>query len=280
MPRINLTGLPIAITGASSGIGAATAIACAEAGMPVALAARRADRLEAVVARITAASGRAIGVPTDVCSDDQCAAFIETAERALGPLYAVYANAGYGLEGPVHELSDADLRAIFDTNFFGSMRLVRAALPAMLRAGRGHILFCSSCLARMPLPFYGAYAATKACQLHLGRAMAYELAPRGIHVSTVLPVGTRTEFFDTVRDRLGGRPTVAHTPDAFMQPPERVARATVRCLRRPRAEVWTSLPVRIGMAICAAFPGIEGPVMRRMVREHAAKPAPSTAAAS
>ncbi|MBX3358151.1 MAG: SDR family NAD(P)-dependent oxidoreductase [Phycisphaeraceae bacterium] len=278
---IDLAGKPIAITGASSGIGAATAIACAKAGMPVALSARREDKLREVVDRITSAGGKAICVPGDVTDPDDCRRLIDECVARFGSIYAVYANAGYGLERPVLEMTDAEIRAMFETNFFGSLNVIRPAVARMLaspeppggRGPRGHVLLCSSCVAKMPLPYYAVYSATKAAQNHIGRSMNLELRPRGIQVSTVHPVGTRTEFFDQVKTRSGSAKLVEHSPDIFMQSPDRVARATLRCLRRPRAEVWTSTAIRLGMAVCTAFPGIEDAVLRRMVtkrlRNHA-----------
>src|SRR5437868_4995866 len=101
---IDLRGKPIAITGASSGIGEATALACAAAGMPVALAARRIDRLEALADRIKSGGGRATVRQLDVADKDASADFIASAARDLGGgvLYSVFANAGYGAEQPVH----------------------------------------------------------------------------------------------------------------------------------------------------------------------------------
>lgn len=278
MARIDLTGKPIAITGASSGIGAATALECAAAGMPVALGARRGERIRALAERINAAGGRAIAVETDVARPEECRRLIDETVAAFGPIYSVYANAGYGLEAPIHEMSDESIRAIFETNFFGTLNTIRPAIPHMAAAGEGHVLICSSCLAKMSIPYYSAYSATKAAQAHIGRAMNHELRHLGIRVSTVLPVGTRTEFFESVKVLNNGVSLVKHTSDRFMQTPERVARAIVKCLRRPRAEVWTSPLVRIGMAICTAFPGIEDRTMRKMIehrrRNHAAATPP------
>lgn len=264
---IDLTGKPIAITGGSSGIGAATAIACARAGMPVVIGARRGDKLQEVVTAITGAGGRAVAVTMDVSKPEDCRRLVETTVGAFGSIYAAYANAGYGVEAAVMDMSDEALRAIFECNFFGSLSLIRAALPHMTAAGHGHILLCSSCLSNLPIPYYSAYSATKAAQHHIGRAMNLELAGKGVHVSTVHPVGTRTEFFDQVKTRSNARRLVEHAPERFMQSPERVARATVKCLRRPRAEVWTSWPVRLGMAACSALPGIDDVFLRRMVRK-------------
>lgn len=260
---IDLRDRPIAITGASSGIGRATALACARAGMPVAAAARRADRLESLVAEIRASGGRAIAVTCDVARPEDCERLVERTEAEFGPLYGVFANAGYGLECPVADLRDTDLRAIFETNFFGTMNTIRPALPRLLRARAGHVLVCSSCLAKLAVPGMGAYSATKAAQDHVTRALRIELAGSGVRVSGVYPIGTTTEFRDALRTG-GSEAAAVHTPGAFVQPAERVADAIVRCLRRPRPEVWTSTAARLAFAAGVAFPRLADWALGRM----------------
>lgn len=271
MARINPTGKPILITGASSGIGRATAVRCAEAGMPVAACARREDKLREVCAEIEQRGVAALPIALDVDDAQRCAEAVEAAERELGPLHAVFANAGYGLERPVNETSDEVMRAIFETNFYGSLNIIRPALPGMIQRGAGHVLICSSCIARFPLPYYGAYSATKAAQHHIGRAMNLELRPLGVRVSTVHPVGTKTEFFDIVNQATTNHALVSHTPSMLMQPADRVARAVVRCIRRPRPEVWTSPVTRLGMAISAVFPGLADTAVRGMIADYERK---------
>lgn len=262
---MDLTGKPIAITGASSGIGRATAIACAAAGMPVAVGARRLDRLRALIEEIRSSGGRAIAVQVNVDDPEDCKRLIDATVEAFGPIHAVFANAGYALERPIHECSDRDLRAIFETNFWGTLNTIRPALDRMLPAKRGHILICSSCLSKIGIPFHGHYSATKAAQDHFARAMRAELRGTGVLVSSVHPIGTRTELFDESEKRSGGVRAV-RTPRIMMQPPERVARAVVRRLRRPRAggEVWTSFPMRFAFALGVAFPGLADFVLGRL----------------
>jgi short-subunit dehydrogenase len=265
MPK-DLTNLPIAITGASSGIGMATAIACARAGMPVALAARRADKLEALAKQIRREGGRAIAVQVNVDNPADCETLIQRTVAEFGSVYAVFANAGYGAETPITTSSDADVRAMFETNFFGTLNTIRPALPHLLAAGRGHILICSSCLSKLALPWHAVYSATKAAQDHIGRSLYVELRPRGIAVSTVHPIGTTTEFFEQSAARSHGAQPVARdarTPRFMMQPPERVANAIMKSLRRPRSEVWTSLPVRTAFAFLSAFPGLRDALTAR-----------------
>lgn len=262
----DLSGKPIAIAGASSGIGRATALACARAGMPVALLARRVNKLNDVAEEIEQSGGTAWAVQADVTSPDQCRAFIERSESEFGPLHAVFANAGFGFERPVHETTDDQMREIFETNFFGMLNVIHPAIERFVERRAGHVLICSSSIGKMAIPGYGAYCATKAAQWHIGRAMRHELKPLGVHVSTVHPIGTRTEFFEEARRRSGGGSLIENTPAAFIQPPERVARAIVACLRKPRTEVWTSLPSRLGLGALSTFPRLADLALDRFAR--------------
>jgi short-subunit dehydrogenase len=274
---IDLRNKPIAITGAGTGIGAATAIACARAGMPVAICGRRADRLNQVAAEIRKLGGKVLVMPLDVADAAASRAFIERTVQEFGSIYSVYANAGFGLEIPIHRMSEQDLRQIFEVNFWGSLNVIRPALDHMLKSRdqhKGHVLWCSSCLAKMTLPYYGAYSATKAAQNHLGRAMRLELEPLGVHVSTVHPITTRTELFDKVKDRSGLSDIEAHAPAFFTQDAETVADHTINCLRRPRAEVWTGFKgaiVRLGMSVNTFFPAMADLATRGMVKRKMAK---------
>jgi short-subunit dehydrogenase len=259
---ITLRGKPIIITGASAGIGAATARLLAAQGMPVILAARRLDALESIAKEIRAQGGTALALAADVSRDDENLALVTRCRQEFGLVYAILANAGYGFECPTATLDDARLRAIFETNFFGTASLIRAALPHMLHARAGHVLITSSCVSKLGIPYLAAYSATKAAQDHLGRALRVELAATGVFCSTIHPIGTTTEFFDVARRHSTVESFVERTPKLFMQPPERVARAIARCLRSPKGEVWTSLPTRLAMAFATAFPGLADRLLR------------------
>jgi len=262
---IDLHDRTIVITGASAGIGAATAVEAANAGMHVVLNARRRDRLEQLAERIQSTGRRVEIVDGDVADPTIDARLIDAADR-LGGLHAVFANAGYGFERPVLETEEDALREIFEVNFFSSVRLIRAAAQQLVASKRpGHLLMCSSCVAKFTLPRFSAYSATKAAQNHVCRAMRHELRPHGIAVSSVHPVTTTTEFFEVSAQRSGREKplsvTPAHAPKFFVQPPERVARAVVRALRRPRSEVWTSHIVRLVTGVMNAWPGFLDMVM-------------------
>ena len=263
----SLTNLPIAITGASAGIGRATALACARAGMPVVLGARREDKLQAVAEEIRAAGGQATTYVMDVASTHDCERMVDVCVETYGSIYSVFANAGYGFEQPFAETPDEDIRKIFEVNFWGTINTIRPALPHMQQAGRGHVLINSSVIGILPTPFYGPYCATKAAQHHIGRAMNLELEPDGIHTSTVHPVWTKTEFADVVRDNSGGGSMSDSKPSFLIQSPDTVAKAVVKCLRKPRSEVWTSRTARFGAAMFVAFPGLADMIFRRMVKK-------------
>lgn len=155
---------------------------------------------------------------------------------------------------------------MFEVNFFASVDLVRLAAERLIAAKRrGHLLMCSSCVAKFTLPGYGPYSATKAAQAMVCRAMRYELREYGIEVSSVHPVTTQTEFFDVATGggastaapgrRRDPQPSVAaHAPKFIIQSPERVARAVVRPPATGGRGGLSS--TRLGAAIFTAFPWV------------------------
>lgn len=256
----NLTDKCIIITGASSGIGAATAVECAKAGMDIVLSARREDRLEEVAERILQAGRRAAIVAGDVRTEDLTSRLLDCARDTFGGFHAVFANAGYLMAVPSHEMTVAQVREMFDVNFFPCVDLITEAARRLLAADQpGHLLMCSSCLSKFSIARHGPYAATKAAQNQMCTSMRMELQPKGIYVSSVHPITTLTEFFD-VSARLSGKEnhkhadTPAHAPKMFVQTPQRVAEAVVRCLERPHPEVWTSHIVRLASGFFTMFP--------------------------
>lgn len=261
----------IVITGASSGIGAATARACAKAGMHLVLAARRRDRLEVVARDIESLGRRAVVVQCNVDVDDDVRRLIDEAMATFGRIDVLFANAGYGVVAPVLDSrpdAEAQARAMFETNFWGTLRLLRLGTPAMLSSSdQPHILICSSSASEISPPMYGQYAATKAAQDSIACAMRAELATgaKPCPVTTVHPTGTRTEFFEASKKSHGPDP-ILNTPAWAFQTPEHVARCIVRALRRPRAEVWPSPFMRFALGFLTMFPGVQARVVRRMMK--------------
>lgn len=266
---IELAGRSVVITGASSGIGEATAYACARAGMRVALFARRGDKLDAVREKIETGGTRAIAVVGSVDDDADCGRLIAETRDAFGTVDAVIANAGYGIETASSEMPESDIRAMFETNFYGSLRVLRPATEIMREQGSGHLMFVSSGLSKIGIPRFASYCATKAAQDHFARAMRIELAGAGIAVSSVHPVVTTTEFSEAAERRgKNTRVFTKRTPGAFTQSAETVANAIVKRLRKGKGgEVWTSLPAKLGLGATVMFPGMTDWALGRTYRK-------------
>jgi len=239
VPR-DLHGAVVVVTGASSGIGAATAVACGREGMRVALAARRVARLERVAADVRAAGGEARVVPTDVRDEAAVRALVDGTAAAWGHLDVLVNNAGAGILAPVSQISPAEFEDQLRVNFLSAVAAVLAALPHMRRQGSGHIVNVASVVGKRASPFRAAYVASKFALVGFSEAIRMELAGEGIDVTCVCPIGTATEFHEVEVNRLGvpGR-------GGPLQTPSHVARAIVRALRRPRPEVHPYPPARL-----------------------------------
>lgn len=182
------------MTGASSGIGEATALALAGAGASVSLAARRAERIEALAEKIVADGGRAIAVPTDVSDEEQARSFIEQTTERLGAPDVLVNNAGAMLIGPVEGADTERWRRMIDANVYGVLYCTHAVLPAMREAGRGHVVNVSSVAGRRANPYFAVYNLTKFGVTAFSEALRQELAESGIRVTVVEPGFVDTEL--------------------------------------------------------------------------------------
>jgi 3-oxoacyl-[acyl-carrier protein] reductase len=230
----DLTGTTVAITGASSGIGRATARALVHAGANVALAARRKDRLDALVAELGA--DRAVAVPGDVRTPADNHRLVAAALDRFGRLDSLVANAGIGAYGGILDQDDDDLVEMIETNFTGTVWSVRAAVPTMLEAGGGDVVIVSSVAGLRGGANEAVYAATKFAQVGLAGAIDRELREKGIRVTTIAPAAVNTEFA-IGNGRTEGMPWL----DDVMRP-EDVAAAIVTVLaqpRRMRTQTWS-----------------------------------------
>ena len=241
--------------------------------MDVVLAARREDRLHQIAESVRSQGARAMVVPCDVQRDGDVKHLIKSMVDKWGRLDALFANAGYGLFSKVADTSPGLMRDVFETNFWGTVRCIQEVVPVMRTRGGGHVLICTSAVSEIGLPMYGYYAATKAAQDSIAGAMRAELADENIYVSSVHPVGTETEFYDVVRRNSpdGHRDVFLNTPSRLTHSAEKVARGVVRCLRRPRPEVWPSAPARLGLAMTTAAPRLSAWAMRNLLRRRYGK---------
>src|SRR4051795_10305455 len=199
---MDLSGRRIAITGASSGIGEATALACAQAGAAVALAARRGDRIAELAKRIEDEGGRAVALPTDVADERQARAFIEHAYEQLGRLDALVNNAGVMLLGPIAGAPTDEWRRMIDANVYGVLYCTHAALPVMLQGGSGHIVNVSSVAGRVARAGSGVYNLTKWGVNAFSEALRQEVTAQGIRVTIVEPVAVTTELVEQNRPEI------------------------------------------------------------------------------
>ena len=193
----------VAITGASAGIGRATALRLARAGDAVAICARRREQLDAVAAEITAAGGAALAVVADVTRAEEMDAFVAQTVARFGRLDVMICNAGFGIAGAIDEIAPDQMQRLMDVNYIGTYHATRAALPLFRRQGSGHVIIVSSIVGKRGVPYMGAYSATKFAQVGLAECLRAELAGTGIHVSVVYPVSTDSEFFDVMSRETG-----------------------------------------------------------------------------
>jgi short-subunit dehydrogenase len=224
----------VAITGASAGIGRATAVRLARDGAALAICARRGDRLDEVAREIERAGGEALALPADVTIEADMAALVAKTVERFGRLDVMLCNAGFGVYGSIDQIDPARMERLMAVNYMGTFLAARAALPVFRRQGRGHLVIVSSVVGRRGVPYTGAYAATKFAQVGLAESMRAELRGSGIDVTLVFPISTKTEFFDVMAAE-SGFATEAQGPQQDVGP---VADAIARAIERPVAEVF------------------------------------------
>jgi len=184
---------PAVVTGASSGFGAAIALALASAGHPVVIGARRLDRLEEMAAKISADGGEAVALPLDLADDASIDRFSRDADERLGPVEVVVSNAGEVTPATALGIDPGAFAEQLQVNLVGAHRLVRALGPAMVERKRGDIVFVTSDVVRLPRTFMAAYVASKHGLEGLARAMQMELEGTGVRASIVRPGPASTE---------------------------------------------------------------------------------------
>src|SRR5437868_2777598 len=175
------------ITGASRGIGRATAVSLAREGAAVLLVARSEDALQETVARCHEAGGRAEALALDITVPDAGERLLGESRGRLGPIDVLVNNAGTSAVKPLEELTDEDWQTQWDLHVMAPMRLMRAAAPAMAERGWGRIVNVSSSSGKRPGQRNVAYSVTKAAELSLSRALADIYAPKGVLVNSVTP---------------------------------------------------------------------------------------------
>ena len=251
------------VTGASEGIGKAIAELFAREGARVVVAARSEEKLRELAARLGAE--RALAVPTDVADSVQVDSLVARTVEHFGGLDIVVNNAGFGLYAPCHEMNWEHFRQMWEVNFFGAVRLALAALPH-LRQRRGAVVNISSVAGKIPLPYMGAYCATKFALNTISSAMRMELKQAGVRVVTVLPGRVATQFHIAAYRDGQNLPGVFQRRKSEGVSAQKVAQVTLRALLSGKREVVVPWRLRIPMALRALMPGIAESVLSRMVK--------------
>jgi NAD(P)-dependent dehydrogenase (short-subunit alcohol dehydrogenase family) len=263
--RRPLSDSVVVITGASSGIGRATALAFAAAGAKVVLAARREEPLREAAADCEARGAEALAVPTDVRDEAAVRRLAAAADERFGGVDVWVSNAGVTLLGRFEDTPAELWREVVETNFFGAVNGARAALPALRRRGAGTLINVGSVNSRVGAPYASAYVASKFALRGFAECLRDEVRGDGIAVCTVMPASIDTPLFQHAAN-FAGRPIKPLRP---ILRPERVAAAIVRCARRPRREVVVGLSGRQLIVLHdLALPLFERIMSRNVDREH------------
>jgi NADP-dependent 3-hydroxy acid dehydrogenase YdfG len=237
------------VTGASSGIGQATALGLAAAGHPVVLGARRLDRCEATAEQIRSAGGEALALPLDVADPQSVERFAKAAEAGLGPIEIVVSNAGDVLPvGAVETDPDEFVRQV-TVNLTGPQRLVHHLVPGMIDRGRGDVVFVTSEVAQQPRPHMAAYVASKSGLEALAQAMRLEAEGTGVRVGMVRPGPSATEQGSNWDPALVDRAVEAWTRFGLMRHggylrPRDVAAAVIAMVSVPRGTSFAVIEVQ------------------------------------
>jgi len=246
---VHWNGSVALVTGASRGIGRATALAAAAKGAAVGLIARSESDLEAVRLEVERTGGRAAAAVADVADTEALTAAIRTLEASLGPTDVMVANAGIGSYGAFADLTAEEAERIVQVNVLGTVHALRAVVPGMIERRRGHLVTISSIAGRIGSPFEAIYAATKFAGTGLTEAIAVELAPYGIGVSIVNPGVVATGFGEA-----RGHPYDRERPKPIE--PERVAAAVIAAVERGRLESYVPASYRPAIVIRHLLPGL------------------------
>ena len=258
---MQLSERTVIITGASSGIGRATARTLAQAGANVVLAARSKAKLEDLARDLKPLSARAI--PVDVTERLSVEALMRRTSEEFGAIDVLVNNAGVGLFAPIADGNLDNARYLFDVNVWGAVNCIQAAAPYMRDRGEGHIVNVSSIAGHVSPPYMGMYAATKHALAAISDALRNEMASDGIGVTTVYPGLTETAFTENMLQEVEA-PRIP--PIVRFVPAEAVARRIYQAIRWNLRDVYVA-PEDIAAILSDAFlPAISDQLMRWFIR--------------
>jgi short-subunit dehydrogenase len=238
----DVRGKVVIVTGASSGIGEASAKAFGRAGARVVLAARRVERLQGVADEIRGMGGEALVVPADLSRQEDILKLVDSTLDGFGRIDVLFNNAGFGRLNWLERLEpEKDVQAQVAVNLLGVVLTTRLVLPHMIAQRSGHIINMGSMAGWVATPTYTVYAACKFAVRGFSEALRREVAPWGIRVSSLYPAGVTTEFASHAGIQ---RKTKATTPKWLRLTPEQVADRVVGLVRRPKNDLIFPWPLR------------------------------------
>ncbi|NMC12222.1 MAG: SDR family NAD(P)-dependent oxidoreductase [Chloroflexi bacterium] len=255
--------VPVAlITGASSGIGEATARLFASHGYATVLTARRKDRLDVLASEITANGGEALAIPTDVTHFEDIQICVALTLERYKRIDVLINNAGFGRLKWLEQLDPKDdIDAQLQVNLRGAIYAAWAVIPTMIKNGKGHIINIDSLAGLIGMPTYSVYAATKFGLRGFNEALRRELLPWGIHVSIIYPGGVETEFTQHTGAR---RKTNFATPKRVRLSAEDVARTAFRMVQHPRRQAIMPGYMAAVLWVNSLLPGLVDALVDRL----------------
>jgi short-subunit dehydrogenase len=234
----------VLITGASQGTGKATAHLFAQKAYNLVLAARQAERLNAVAAELEASGQQVLAIPTDVSQPEQVETLVQQALTRFGQVDVLVNNAGICLTGAMQHTTITDWQQIMGTNFWGYVYMIQALLPHLLAQGQGTIVNVGSFGGKMPLPKMTAYCASKYAVTGLTDTLRLELKPQGIHVGAVHPGLINSDFLERAQFRdtasaadQGKQQLESALKSTWVSQPQDIARAIWQVVEQQRSEV-------------------------------------------
>jgi NADP-dependent 3-hydroxy acid dehydrogenase YdfG len=229
---VEIKGKVVAITGASSGIGEATALLLAERGAKVVLGARGSERLAALAKRIESAGGAAAYVPTDVRRRSDLTALVALACERYGKLDVLFSNAGVMPISPLSDLRIEDWDEMIDINVKGVLNGIAAALPIFRKQGFGHFVNTASVAGIKTTPTMAVYSGTKFAVRAISDGLRQEVASEKLRVTVISPGFTRTNFADGVTNA-DVRAQLVESRDRFAMSPDAIARTVLFAIEQP-----------------------------------------------
>jgi uncharacterized protein len=259
---MRIDGRTAIITGASSGIGQATAALLTEERVNTVLASRNRRKLEALALDLVSLPGRTLVVPTDVTDGLAVEALVRKTVEEFGRVDILINNAGVGLFAPIAGGNPDNQRRLFDVNFWGAINCIQAAVPYMQSQGRGHIVNVASIAAKVSPPYMGMYSATKFALSAVSDALRSELAGSGIGVSTIYPGLTQTSFMEHMIQEVE---VPAIPPVARFVGSDAVARRIVQSVRLGLRDAYISPEDIAVVGLNTVFPQLVDWTMRTFV---------------